>query len=64
MQNVSTLSKKFKTPKWKQKKREKASANRQHRANLESEKANASTSAKKFEIQQKIDKISFGYLGV
>lgn len=62
MQNVSTLSKKFKTPSWKAKKQAKAYANRQHRANLESEKANAGTSAKRAEIQKKIDKISFGYL--
>lgn len=55
---TSTLSKQFKSKAWKQRKREMHENNQKLRAQYESEKANASSSSKKAEIQNKIDQIS------
>lgn len=55
---TSTLSKQFKSKEWKQRKREMHENNQKLRAQYESEKANASSAAKKAEIQTKIDQIS------
>lgn len=56
--NISTLSKKFKSPEWKRKKKEKHERNKQLRSELESQKASFPT--RRLELQAQIDKISLG----
>ena len=57
MQNVSILSKKFKSKEWKEKNKAAHDLNQKLRADLNSQKANAASSAKRDEIQKHIDAI-------
>lgn len=58
MQNVSILSKKFKSKEWKEIKKIKHENNQKLRADLQSQKANAASVGKRDEIQKQIDAIS------
>ncbi len=60
MTNQSIQSKKNKSPEWKHRKKQQHESNKALRASLESQKANAGNSEKRFQLQKQIDAIGAG----